>query len=157
VLRAGLAASAAAALAAGCGGHVSSGPTTLAKPAASTPAVCRALALAAVDDARGLLRAYKGDASPGDLAMYDLREHLAYLQQNRCRPALLGDALRSKISPQETEALVVFLPTTYGRDLRQAVACSRGRRSPERCTAAVAVIALPGATEPGHLPHPLVP
>jgi hypothetical protein len=147
----------AAALAGGCGGHVSSGPTTLAKPVGPTQAVCRALASAAVDDARGLLRAYKGDASPGDLAMYDLREHLAFLQHNRCRPALLGDALTRKIPPQEIEALVAVLPTAYVRDLRQALACSRAERSSERCTVAVAVIALPGATQPGRSPHPLVP
>ncbi len=41
----------------------------------------------------GLLRAYGGDASPGDLAFYEIREHLAYLQSNGCRPQLLAGAL----------------------------------------------------------------
>ena len=72
---------------------------TPAPPPSATPEICRTLALAATDDARALVRAFGGQASPGDLAMYDLREHVSFLQRDGCRPAVLGDALRSKMSP----------------------------------------------------------
>ena len=139
MLRAGLATAAIAAVAGGCGGHVSSGPTTRPHPSA-TPEICRTLALAATDDARALVRAFGGQASPGDLAMYDLREHVSFLERDGCRPAVLGDALRSKMSPRELAALDALLPETYVRDVRQALACAHGKRPTTRCIAPAAPI-----------------
>lgn len=156
MLRAGLATAAIAAAAGGCGGHVSSGPTTRPHPSA-TPEICRTLAQAAVDDARALVRAFGGQASPGDLAMYDLREHVSFLQRDGCRPAVLGDALTSKMSPRELAALGALLPETYVRDVRQALACAHGERPTTRCIAPAAPIRAAGVGKPGGTSHPLVP
>jgi hypothetical protein len=155
VLRAGLAATAAAALAAGCGNHTAARSTTLAR--APVRPVCRALARAAADDARALVRAFNGQASPGDLAMYDLREDLAYLQQKRCAPALLGEALASRVPARVLAQLDSLLPASYVSDVHQALACSRGERSAERCAGAAASITLPGTGKPGGTSHPLTP
>ena len=155
MLRAGLAATAAAALAAGCGSHTAARSTTAAR--VPVQPVCRSLALAAVDDARALVRAYGGQASPGDLAMYDLREDLAYLQQKRCAPALLGGALTSRLPSRLLARLDSLLPASYVTDVRQALACARGERPAERCASAVAPITLPGTGKPGGTSHPLTP
>jgi hypothetical protein len=144
---------AAAALLAGCAGHAAH----TASPSTRPTAVCRSLALAAVDDAHGLLRAYGGDASPGDLAFYDLREHLAYLQSNGCRPQLLGGALEHGLSPKRLRTFLGLLPAAHVRYLRQALACADGRPPAEGCTDPATVIALPGAGKPGGTAHPVAP
>jgi hypothetical protein len=145
-----------AALLAGCGGHASPPAKTTATHTTAS-AVCRSLALALVDDAHGLLQAYGGNPSPGDLAMYDLREHVAYAQSNRCAPATVGAALAAGLSPHRFAALIAHLPTTYARDLEQARACAAGSKPAESCVAPVEPVSLPGATKPGGTPHPLVP
>jgi len=155
VLRAGLAAATAAALAAGCGSHGARTPTTAARTAVRP--VCRTLALAAVSDGKALVRAFDGQASPGDLAMYDLREDLGYLQQKRCAPALLGEALSSRVPARVLVQLDSLLPASYGSDVRQALACARGEHPAEGCAEAVAPITLPGAGKPGGTSHPLTP
>jgi len=147
----------AAAVLAGCGGHAAPPASTSAARTTTASTVCRALALALVDDARGLLRAYAGNASPGDLAMYDLREHVAYAQSNGCVPATVGAALAARLSTRQFAALVDLLASTYARDLEQARACASGSRPAESCTAAVEPVSLPGAKKPGGTPHPLVP
>jgi hypothetical protein len=144
---------AASALLAACGGHATHTAGVSARPTA----VCRSLALAAVDDAHGLLRAYGGDASPGDLAFYDLREHLAYLQRNGCRPQLLGGALEHGLAPKRLRTFLGLLPSTHVRYLRQALECADGRPPAAGCTDPAAVIALPGAGKPGGTAHPVAP
>jgi hypothetical protein len=157
VARAGLTVLLAAAVVAGCGGHASPPAKTTAAGTTTASAVCRSLALALVDDARGLLQAYGGNPSPGDLAMYDLREHVAYVQSNGCAPATAGAALAAKLSDRRFAAFVALLPTAYARNLEQARSCAMGSKPAESCTAAVEPVSLPGAKKPGGTPHPLVP
>ena len=148
----------AGAVLAGCGGHSARPATTSAgRSPTSASAVCHALATALVDDARGLLRAYGGNASPGDLAMYDLREHVAYTQSNGCAPATVGAALAAGLTHRQFEALAALLPSSYDQDLEQAWACAAGHRRAEACAAPDVPVSLPGANKPGGTPHPLVP
>ena len=89
--------------------------------------------------------------------MYDLHEDLAYLQQKRCTPTVLGAALTSGVPPRVLARLEVLLPASYVADVQQALACARGERSAERCTEAVAPNDLPGTGKPGGTSHPLTP
>ncbi len=139
---------------AGCGGS----PVTVARTTAvevETPA-CRVLTSAAVDAARGLLRSYGGDPSPGDLPFYDLREALANVQA-RCRPQWLGGAMGRELSAHQIATLLSLLPSTYVAYLQRAFACSRAARPGAGCRRSERTIHSPGATGTGATPHPVAP
>jgi hypothetical protein len=133
---------------AGCGGsgHASAAET----------AQCRVITKAALEDARLLLRDESGvDASPADLPFYDLRVDLANAQA-RCRPAWVGDDVRS-LPPARRTKLYDLLPATYVDYLKLAVACAGSEDAKPACVTRVQTIHSPGATGTGKTPHPVVP
>lgn len=142
-------------LVAGCGERVARPAETSSRPKVSL--ACRRLTSAALRDAKALLRAYAGYASPGDVAFYDLREDLGYGQQARCRPAELGEALVHGLTRRQLRQLLSDLPSTYVSYLHQAVACSRTQLPRARCSRPAAVITPPGAGTSSGTSEPLAP
>jgi hypothetical protein len=138
----------------GCGGrHSAAAP----RPPAVLPASCRLPTQAAVADARTLVRQYGGDASPADLAFFELKNDLAFVQSRHCAPAVLGGAFTRAFPPKQLAVLYANLPAAWVRYLRQAVACARDTSGAVRCDRPVTVIEPAGAGKPSGSPHPIAP
>ena len=61
-------------------------------------------------------------AYPADLYYMILREDFADFQGRRCEPALLGAALRDRLTAKQRSALVDYLPTTMADVVRTGLA-----------------------------------
>lgn len=88
---------------------------------------CRADARAFVSQSR-LYLAHEGPQSayPSDVAYVSMRQGLADFAARRCDPALLGQALRARLTAKQLTALVGYVPRPMAASLRQALAAARG-------------------------------
>jgi hypothetical protein len=123
----------------------------------ATPVACRAPTAGAVEDARTLVRQYAGDATPADVAFFDLKSNLAELQRRGCPPALLGAALTRNLTRKQLQVLFVNLPSDWVRDLQQSITCARADTNADRCARAIVPIEPVGAGKPTSTPYPIAP
>ena len=61
-------------------------------------------------------------AYPADLYYMILREDFADFQGRRCEPALIGAALRDRLTAKQRAALIAYLPTNMADAVRKGLA-----------------------------------
>ena len=103
------------------------------------------------------MRQYAGDATPADVAFFDLRSNLAELQGRGCRPAVLGAALTRNLTRKQLQVLFVNLPSDWVRDLQQSISCAHVNTSTGRCAHGIVTIEPVGAGKPTSTPYPIAP
>jgi len=131
MLRPALAAGAVTLLLAGCGGShdrtvtvpaYGEHPSTTIAAGAADPRACRIDARAFANGAVLYLQ-HSGPkaAYPADLYYVILREALGDFQAHECDPALLGAALRARLTPAQLKAFADDLPATMAAAVRDAL------------------------------------
>ena len=89
-----------------------------------SPRVCHEVAEGVAWQAEQALRHYRPPQStyPPDVALLIVRTGVGGLQQHRCAPAIMGNALARRLTPRQREELFSHLPTDVVRYLRRALA-----------------------------------
>jgi hypothetical protein len=103
----------AAAALAGCGG----------RSVAPPPPFCTREAGRAADNAARILRYYgPGQVYPADVAYLSFKLSVSLFEKRGCDPAVLGAALKRRLTEKQLGELLGHLPATLVRSVRRALA-----------------------------------
>ena len=101
------------ALVAGCGGNAAAPPSPF----------CTREAGRAADHAARILRYYgPGQVYPADVAYLSFRQSVSLFEERGCDPAVLGGALKRRLTANQRAELLTHLPPALVRSVRRALA-----------------------------------
>jgi hypothetical protein len=100
---------------AGCGGKAAAPPSPF----------CVREAGRAADNAARILRYYgPGQVYPADVAYLSFRRSISLFEEGDCDPAVLGKALKRRLTARQRAELLTHLPATLVRSVEGALAAA---------------------------------
>ncbi len=82
---------------------------------------CRQEAQLVAVHASSMVRHFEGSAYPPDMAYFGLRGNFERFQHRQCDRAILGEALRKRLTPKRRATLLRILPAGLSQSVRRAL------------------------------------